>query len=154
MAIPVLKFLKHKMSLLNTFRLTLPLLLVIPSEVTPKARTYEVQNERVIYQEAWEACKQKGLQLATADTYDEYNELASILNRTEYTGEYFWAAGDIDRNVGWKYITFNDGELTLISEDGQKATTRCMLVKDSRYSGTSWSYDLCTQEHRYICDKI
>lgn len=143
------------MSLFNTFPFAILLLLTITSEVTSKSRDYFFQNEFVNYEQAWFNCKDKGLHLATAESLDDYNELGRQLNLPGHKGEYFWTTDGnvyIDRSVQWTYITFNDQEMTLISEDGQKVTTRCMLAKDFREIGTSWSYDLCTQVHRYICD--
>lgn len=143
------------MSSFGTICFALSLLLLIPAEVTSIAREYEIQNEWLNYQQAWESCKQQGLQLATAQTIDENTKLAGILNSPEFSGEWFWSTNhDIDRTIQWKYITFNEGQMTLISEDGQMITTRCILVKDYPPVGTSWSDDLCTQVHRYICDKI
>lgn len=147
------------MSLLNTFQLVLPLLLLSTSEVMSNSRAYFFQNEMVTYLEAWENCKQKGLQLATAESLDDYNELGRILNRPEYKGEFFWSIDGnvhVDRNIWWKYVTLNDEEMTLISNEGQRITTRCMLVGSflGVSPGTNWSFDLCTQKHRYFCDRI
>lgn len=144
------------MSSFGTFCFALILLEFMPIEVAPrKAREYEIQNEWLNYHQAWESCKQQGLQLATVQTIAENTNLAGILNRPEFKGEWFWSTNkDIDRTIQWKYITFNDGQMTLIAEDGKTITTRCILVKDYPPSGTNWSDDLCTQVHRYICDKI
>lgn len=148
------------MSLLNAFRFAIPILLLAISEVTSKSRSYFFQDQSVTYLEAWMSCKDKGLQLATAESLDDYDELARVLNLPSYKGEFFWSTDGvvhIDRNIPWRYITFNDEEMTLIAEDGQKVTTRCMLVRGMiirDLPATEWSYDLCTQTHRYFCDQI
>lgn len=146
---------KHKMcSLLHVAILIFTLFLL---EVGAKSRTYEFQNGKVTYEEAWSNCKDKGMQLATAQSLDDYNELGRLLNQPQYKDQDFWATDqDIDRNIAWTF-TFNEAEMTLISQEGDWAKTRCMLVRSFFHAGTAgtdWNDDLCGQTHGYICDRL
>lgn len=145
------------MYLLHVFTVTLSLLLLLPSEVISKSRSYVFPNGLVTFEEAWANCKDKGMQLATAQSPDDYNELGRLLNQQQYKEQDFWATDqDIDRNIAWSF-TFNEAEMTLIGQEGEWAKTRCVLVRSFFHAGTAgtdWNDDLCGQRHRYICDRL
>lgn len=144
------------MSLLRSFLFALPLLQLISSQTKFRYRVFYFQDKYVNYQEAWEGCKQQGLQLATAIWTSDFLRINWLLNSPDYRGEWYWVTDriEIDRSIPWTFLTFNDQQMTLISETGQRLLTNCTVVRDFMETGSSWSADLCTQQHRYICDEL